>query len=94
MSRKPVSFLVLDASGRYDLAHDQLQVVLRKVTKAAATPIGYFAQSKPALVQRIREAGIVMTAAAQRWVDGMPDNLRRWDPAQTDDGGAVGASAI
>jgi hypothetical protein len=45
-------------------------------------------------VQRIREAGIVMTAAAQRWVDAMPENLRRWNPAQTDDGGVVGASAI
>jgi len=92
MSRKPVSFLVLDESGQYDLAHDSIQLILRKVTDKAAKPIAYFAQSKPALMRRIRETGIVMTAAASRWVDAMPDNLRRWDPVNA--GGAVGAPSV
>jgi hypothetical protein len=95
MSRsQPLSFLVLDQKGEWDLSHDGLQVGLRKVTAKAARVIGYYAFSKSALLERIREEGITMTTAAQRWLDGMPSSLRGWNPAQTDDGGVVVATAI
>jgi hypothetical protein len=84
MSRsQPVPILILDASGQYDLAWDGLQVLLRRVTPKAARVLGYFYQSKSALLQRAREAGIVMTKAANRWIDQMPDRPRDWRLVQS-----------
>jgi len=92
VSVKPMPFLVLDSAGKYDLAHDGLQVLIRRVSASSARVIGYFAFSKSAMVQRIREEGIVVMVSAQGWIERMPDSLRGWDPTQADSGGIVGAS--